>query len=178
MNLTDKDQAEMQDYYFQEKLRLTASLKHVDKMLRKLQGGASVSGSGLVLTQMGELAKKRGPKSVWGKFVLDCLTEHNRPMSYKELFHLGMAFKNWPDSRFSEVRSSILNSAFRLRAIQGKIQTVGRDGKKERYVILTEWLNQSGEMSAIHEKSFKQLAGGKPAVVDMRSIPSVKYAED
>ncbi len=178
MNLTEKDQAEMQDFYFQEKLRLTACLKHVEKMLRKLSGGASVSESGLVLTKMGKLAKKRGPKSVWGKFVLDCLTEHNRPMSYKELFHLGMAFKNWPDSRFSEIRSSILNSAFRLRAIQGKIQTVGRDGKKERYIILTEWLNQSGEMSAIHEKAFKKLAGGEPAVVDMSAIPLANYAED
>lgn len=178
MNFTDRDQVEMVDFYSQEKLRLTASLKHVEKMLRKLSLGASKSGSELVLTKMGALAKKRGPKSVWGKFVLDCLTEHNRPMSYKELIHLGMAFKKWPASRFTEVRASILNSAFRLRAIQGKIQTVGRDGKKEKCLILTEWLNESGKMSAKHERAFEKLAGGVPTVVDMSAIPSLKFAEE
>ena len=178
MNFTHRDQLEMVDFYSQEKLRLAASLKHVEKMLRKLSEGESKSGSELVVTKTGEFAKKRGPKSVWGKFVLDCLTEHNRPMSYKELINLGISFKKWPDSRFTEVRASILNSAFRLRAIQGKVHTLGRDGKKEKYLILTEWLNESGKMSAKHEKDFGELAGGVPTVVDMTTIPSLKYAEE
>ena len=175
MNFTHRDQLEMVDFYSQEKLRLAASLKHVEKMLRKLSGGESKSGSELVVTKTGEFAKKRGPKSVWGKFVLDCLTEHNRPMSYKELIDLGMAYKKWPASRLTEVRASILNSAFRLRSIQGKIQTVGIDGKKEKYLILTEWLNESGKMSVNHEKAFEKIAGGMPTVVDMSTIPSLKY---
>ena len=70
MELNAREVKDILSFYQEEKLRLNAKLKHVDAMLRKLQGNNVDSESGVLLTRTGTKAKKRGPKSVWGKFIL------------------------------------------------------------------------------------------------------------
>lgn len=178
MQLSNKEVAGVISYYEDEKLRLTAKLKHVDTMLRKLHGNHIDSESGVLLTRTGTKAKKRGPKSVWGKFVLEQLEANQRPMTYREFMDIAMAEKGHDKSKFSNVRASILNSAFRLRAIAGKIATIGEVGKKEKFIVLTNWLDDKGNLPASHRKYLKEKMDFNPAPVDMDSIPKPKYEED
>ena len=70
MELKTREIKEMFSLYEGEKQRLNAIVKHVDAMLRKLQWNNVDSESGVLQTRTGTKAKKRVPKSVWGKFIL------------------------------------------------------------------------------------------------------------
>lgn len=168
----------MVSYYQDEKIRLTAKIKHVDAILRKLQGENIDRESGVLLTRTGTKAKKRGPKSVWGKFILEQLDIAQRPMTYKELMDIAMKTHDYDQSKFSNVRASILNSAFRLRAIAGKVTTIGELGKKEKFIVSTKWLNEKGHLPKAHTKWLKETMDFTPEKVDMSSIPRAKYEED
>ena len=61
-------------------------------------------------------------------------------MSYDELIADAMSIHKIPEARKESAKASILNSAFRLRTVHGKITTVGRAGKKDKMVVLTKWL--------------------------------------
>ena len=178
MKLNTKEVKDMISFYKEEKLILNAKLKHVNSMLRKLQGGNVDSESGVLLTRLGSKAKKRGPKSVWGKFILEQLNKAQRPMTYKELMDLAMDTHGYDKSRFTNVRASILNSAFRLRAISGKVTTIGEQGKKEKFLVCTAWLNKNGKLPRAHTKWLKETMNFTPERVDMSSIPTAKYEED
>lgn len=178
MQFSQKEIADSIAFYEDERIRLSGKLKHVESMLRKLHGENVDSESGVLLTRTGTKAKKRGPKSVWGKFVLEQLEKANRPMTYRELMDIAMESKGYEKSKFANVRASILNSAFRLRAISGKITTVGESGKKEKFIVLTSWLNDSGMLPQKQIKWLKDEMDFNPEPVDMASIPQPKYEED
>jgi hypothetical protein len=170
--------AAMLAFYEEEKVRVASQLKHIEQTLRKLKGKNVDATSGAVLTRIGTKAKKRGPKSVWGKFILEQLEAANKPMPYKTLIDNALIFKGLDSNHYGIIRASILNSAFRLRSIQGKIATVGQFGKKEKYLVLTAWLDEQGVLSKKHRSNFIQSAGGEPESVDMSSIPRPRYEED
>ena len=178
MELNTKGVKDMISFYQDEKLRLNAKLKHVDALLRKLQGNNIDSESGVLLTRTGTKAKKRGPKSVWGKFILEQLEKAQRPMTYKELMDIAMDSHGYDKSKFANVRASILNSAFRLRAIAGKVTTVGELGKKEKFLVATKWLDGEGQLPKAHLKWLKETMGFTPEKVDLSSVPQAKYEED
>jgi hypothetical protein len=178
MELNSKEVKEMIAFYEDEKVHLNAKLKHVDAMLRKLQGNNIDSESGVLLTRTGTKAKKRGPKSVWGKFILEQLEKAQRPMTYKELMDIAMQTYGYDQSKFPNVRASILNSAFRLRAIAGKVTTIGELGKKEKFIVSTKWLDEKGKLPDAHIKWLKKTMDFTPEPVDLSAIPSAKYAED
>ena len=75
--LSKTDREEALAFYQSSRLRVSAELKHIDSMLRKLGGENTNEKTGVVLTLKGTKAKKRGPKSVWGKFILEKLKEQN-----------------------------------------------------------------------------------------------------
>ena len=63
-------------HYTAEKKELESKLNHANEMLAKLSGDVVISKSKdtvVKLTAKGEIAKKRGPKSVWGKFITNRL---------------------------------------------------------------------------------------------------------
>jgi len=178
MNLNDKDTAAIAEYYAEEKLRLTSKLKHVEYILKKISGDNIDVDSGVILTKSGSKAKKRGPKSIWGKFILECLKECEHPLSYRDLMELAIEKKHLDKSKFQSVRASILNSAFRLRAIQGKIATVGEEGKKEKFIVLTDWLNETGELKESHVHWLQKEMNFNPEPVNIADLPKPKYEED
>lgn len=178
MELSAKEIKDMVSFYQDEKLRLNAKLKHVDALLRKLQGNNVDSESGVLLTRTGTKAKKRGPKSVWGKFILEQLDVAQRPMTYKELMDIAMDTHGYDKSKYANVRASILNSAFRLRAIAGKVTTIGELGKKEKFIVSTKWLDEKGRLPKAHVNWLKETMDFHPEKVDMGTIPRAKYEED
>ena len=76
------------------------------------------------------------------------------------------------------MRASILNSAFRLRAIAGKVTTIGELGKKEKFIVSTKWLDEKGQLPKVQVKWLKEKMNFTPELVDMSSIPVAKYEED
>jgi hypothetical protein len=170
---------EARAYYSEEKLRLEANLDHVNGMLAKLGGSvrvASVKKS--KITAKGLKPKKRGPKSIWGDFIIKRLRARNKPMSYGDLIDDAMAIHKLSDDRVEAARASILNSAFRLRTVHGKIETVARAGRKEKLIVLTKWLKDDGTLEQEYAKSFKKMQGGKAVRVDMSAVPVSPYEDD
>ncbi len=178
MNLKSKDIAAVASYYEEERIRLASKLKHVDSILRKISGANTDLETGVILTKQGEQAKKRGPKSIWGKFILEQLKQRQQPLSYKDLMVEAMKSRSEQNPKYQNVRSSILNSAFRLRAIQGKIATVQQEGKKEKFIVLRSWVDDKGGLSKSHRQWLKKHRDFVASPVDLSSLPSPKYAED
>ena len=177
MNFNEAETKELADFYNQEKIRIQAQLRHVEKILRKISG-RNMDSSGVILTKQGFQAKKRGPKSVWGKFILEQLAICNRPMSYKELMEIAMKHHGGGNSNYQSIRASILNSAFRLRSIQGKVATVHQEGKKEKFIVLIQWLDDKGMLPKEQQNWLKKEKNFFPSAVDLSEIPVPKYAED
>ena len=174
IQFSPKELSDLRMHYLNEKVRLEDALKHVEAMLVKL--GAPTADKP-ALTRKGKAPKKRGPKSVWGAFIVKRLRARNRPMSYDELIADAMSIHKIPEERHASAKASILNSAFRLRTVHGKIVTVGRQGKKDKLVVLTKWITPDGALLPEHAKSFKSTMGGKAAKVDVASIPASPYEE-
>jgi hypothetical protein len=101
--------------------------------------------------------KKRGPKSVWGNFILRRLRQADRPISYAEMIRDAMVLHNLPESKRKNARASILNSSFRLRAIHGRIDTVGEEGKKEKYLVLSKWIDENGRLIAPYDERYRAM---------------------
>ena len=165
-------------FYSEQKNRLVGELKHVDQMLRKLNGQNQDKETGVLLTQTGSKARKRGPKSIWGKFILEQLNEKNRPLRYNDLIAIAMEVKGSGADDHSKVRASILNSAFRLRAIQGRIITVGEDGKKDKFIVSRNWVDDDGHIRKSDLKYLAEEHGFTPKRVDVSKMPQARYAED
>jgi len=102
--------------------------------------------------------KKRGPKSIWGNFILRRLRQCDRPLSYSELIRDAMVMHNLPQSKEKNAKASILNAAFRLRTHLDKVDTVGMPGKKERFLVLTSWVQSEGVLKAPYDKLFAEAA--------------------
>lgn len=170
----------MKRFYEAERGRLIGQLMHVEQMLEKITG--SPLSPRQLMRDYNSMAtnrpKKRGPKSIWGNFIVKRLRARNRPMTYKELIEDAMSIHHLPEEKENSVRASILNSAFRLRTVHGRVETVGRAGRKEKFLVLTNWLDNDGMLKSPYDQEFKSLSGGKHVAVDMSAIPSPRYISD
>jgi len=179
MEFDQNELQEMKRFYTGERSRLLGQLDHVESMLAKLTGTPLPQRRGRGAGAMSVvLQKKRGPKSIWGDFIIKRLRARNRPMTYTELIEDAIAIHHLPAEKEASTRASILNSAFRLRSVHGRLETIGRTGKKERYLILTKWLDADGMLTSLYDAEFKALAGGKHIPVDMASLPVPRYDDD
>lgn len=181
MEFSSQEIQSMKRFYESERGRLIGQLMHVEQMLEKITG-SPLSPRQLMkdhsTTLAGNRPRKRGPKSIWGNFIVKRLRARNRPMTYKELIEDAMSIHHLPEEKENSVRASILNSAFRLRTVHGRVETVGRAGRKEKYLVLTNWLDNDGMLRAPYDQEFRDLSGGKHVAVDMSSIPSPRYSDD
>lgn len=180
MEFTSQEIQSMKRFYEAERGRLIGQLMHVEQMLEKITG--SPLSPRQLMRDYNSMAtnrpKKRGPKSIWGNFIVKRLRARNRPMTYKELIEDAMSIHHLPEEKENSVRASILNSAFRLRTVHGRVETVGRAGRKEKFLVLTNWLDNDGMLKSPYDQEFKSLSGGKHVAVDMSAIPSPRYISD
>ena len=178
---------QIRSFYEQERIQLAARLQHVDQVIARLGGSsAPITGSApgdavasapvapkkrgpgrpkktdapveVKATKKAGRPKKRGPKSVWGNFILRRLRQCDRPLSYAELVRDAMVLNNLPAEKEKNAKASVLNAAFRLRSTLGKIDTVGLPGKKEKFLILKSWMNADGGLKAPYDKLFADVA--------------------
>lgn len=184
VQLNSNELRQIRSFYEQEKFQLIAKLQHVEEVLARLDGGRNEISDGAappVLEEVplaklrpgrpkkqptvGEVKvkkagrpKKRGPKSVWGNFIMRRLRQCDRPLSYAELVRDAMVMKNLPASKEKNAKASILNAAFRLRTHLNKVDTVGLSGKKEKFLVLCSWLDADGKLKAPYDAVFANLA--------------------
>jgi hypothetical protein len=175
---------QIRSFYEQEKFQLLAKLQHVEEVLVRLDGGVKeISGGATpkpatavaparrkpgrprktesateVKAKKAGRPRKRGPKSVWGNFILKRLRQCNRPLGYAELVRDAMVMHNLPASKEKNAKASVLNAAFRLRTHLKKIDTVGLPGKKEKFLVLTSWLEGENKLKAPYDKAFEAVA--------------------
>lgn len=175
---------QIRSFYEQEKFQLMSKLQHVEEVLARLDGGKKEisevgatapaeevkvpklkpgrprKAASVIETKAKKAGrpKKRGPKSVWGNFIMRRLRQCDRPLSYAELVRDAMVMHNLPASKEKNAKASVLNAAFRLRTHLNKIDTVGLPGKKEKFLVLTSWLDGSGKLRAPYDKVFASVA--------------------
>jgi hypothetical protein len=179
MEFDQNELQEMKRFYSGERSRLIGQLNHVEAMLSKLTGSPLPPRRGRGAGSLATVGhKKRGPKSIWGDFIIKRLRARNRPMTYSELIEDAMAIHHLAPDKEASTRASILNSAFRLRSVHGRVETIGRSGKKEKYLILTKWLDSDGMLTHPYDEEFKALAGGKHVAVNMASLPTPRYDDE
>lgn len=102
--------------------------------------------------------KKRGPKPFWGSFIVGRLRKRDEPMTYDALLNDAMVLNNVPIEKQQNTKLSLLNSAFRLRSEEKKIDTVGVKGKREKFIVLTKWLNEDGTLQDEYQAKLNILA--------------------
>jgi len=177
---------QIKSFYEQERIQLAARLQHVDQVISRLGGSTSlISGARPSKTPSAPAPapavkrgpgrprkaavkdtkakragrpKKRGPKSVWGNFILRRLRQCNRPLSYSELVRDAMVLNKIPAERAKNAKASVLNAAFRLRTTLKKIDTISLPGKKEKFLVLTSWIESEGKLKSPYDKLFKSVA--------------------
>ena len=168
----------IKSFYEQERIQLVAKLQHVDEVIARL-GGSVIAvadsapapkptakrGPGRprkattdTKAKKAGRPKKRGPKSVWGNFILRRLRQCDRPLSYSELVRDAMVLNNIPADREKNAKASVLNAAFRLRNTLKKVDTVGLPGKKEKFLVLASWVESEGKLKAPYDKLFESVA--------------------
>lgn len=168
----------MRAFYEQEYIATKSKLNHLANMLEKL-GGVKVDKEEIMTdlpssvqapeakpkakkssesdVQRRKRKRKRGPKPTWSKFILDRLKAADRPMTYNELFRDAMVLKNKAPEEFPATKASVLNSAFRLRTVSNKIDTIGEEGKKEKFIVLTKWMDEQGKLVSPYNHKLDEL---------------------
>jgi len=180
VQFSDSDLLEMKQFYRNELDATLRKLEHLRNVLARLEGNhpsvevtISSSSSVAVTTPAPVIGnyideeedfdetepkrkrkKKRGPKPVWGNFILKRLRQLERPITYQELTEDAMAFMKLDESKLESTRLAILNSSFRLRKVHKKIDTHHVKGRKAVYVGLSKWFEE-GELSSSYVKRIK-----------------------
>jgi len=158
VKLNEEEVREMRIFYQEEMHRTERKLEHLKAMLAKLGVETSSKPSDPSETVSAETPrkrtrkKKRGPKPVWGAFILKRLRQLERPVTYEDLIGDAMIFFKADESKRKKIRQSIINSAFRLRTVQGKINTHNVKGQREVVVGLSKWFDEEGNLLPEYEK--------------------------
>lgn len=176
LEVSESELLAMKQFYQQEYQNAVRKLEHLSDILNKMGADVpQVSGlepstgkSTLGTTVKSSVApkrtrkKKRGPKPVWGNFILNRIKAADRPVGYPELIRDAMVLENIPEEKRSNAKASILNSAFRLRKVNNKIETIGIPGKKEKFLVLTKWM-ENGELVSPYKEKFESIVNLRKA---------------
>ncbi len=157
--LSDAEHAQMKAFYESELDKTVRKLQHLENELSQLKSDVNVhvvvagmpsnpmpaSPGGKVKARKPRKGQ-RGRKSIWGDFILRTVKENNRPMLYSEIIQAAKIRFNIPDAKMKTLRAAINQSAFRLRTVHKKINTVGKDGRKEKHIALSAWFDDKGNL--------------------------------
>lgn len=91
-------------------------------------------------------SKKRGRKSIWGDFILKRLKSTQKPLSYDDLANHAIVIMKLDKNDFSKIRKSIIGAVFSLRTKQEKVVTIPKDGTRNKFVLLTSWVDKKNKM--------------------------------
>jgi hypothetical protein len=154
----------MRDFYREELKKTLTRLEHINGVLTKLGDRTTTiniqfEGAGQSAVSKKPVApaaketsssrskgKKRGPKSVWGTFILKRLQQLDKPLTYNQLVDEAMVVFKLEEEKRQSVVNAIINSAFRLRKNSGRIDTFSA-GSREKFVALKSWFDEPGKIS-------------------------------
>jgi hypothetical protein len=88
--------------------------------------------------------KKRGRKSIWGKFIKSRLRATQTPLSYDDMTYHAIAIKNLEPGDFEKTRQKIVAAAFNLRNKQDVIDTYAIKGSRTKYMGFKDWFEREG----------------------------------
>jgi hypothetical protein len=162
IKIPGSDLAAMKQFYQEELEKTIHRLQHIKRVLEQLgdtgqnieiqvsgTAAKTVSKSRLETVQPPVKKRKRrrkvGPKSVWEGIIARQLKQYNKPMTYDELTEAVMRFGNIPEEKRKNTKRAITNVVFRLRKQKRKFDTLA-SGSRERYVILRNWMDDSGKI--------------------------------
>lgn len=161
LDLSTEEVNEMRRAYEKELIELNFRVEHVKSILSKLGGTIPQNTAKKAVAKAAapkrKRRKKRGPKSVWGDFILDRLKKAERPLSYSEMLEDAMLIHSLSEDKRSNAKASILNSAFRLRTVHKKIDTMGADGRKEKFLVLAQWKQDENTLIEPYQSRYLQL---------------------
>lgn len=188
LKLSTEEREAMRSFYQEERSKILSRLNHVQGMLEKIGDKSmnieiNLSGVAQGKSESYESApsavskpakpkgKKRGPKSVWGSFILKRMQQLDKPMTYNELVDEAMVFFKLDDSKRQTVVNAINNSAFRLRKNSERIDTFSAGGR-EKYVALTSWFDEPGKINKEYlKKVSKPKTRKKKSTASKRTVP-------
>lgn len=170
LKLNAAELEQMKAFYQEELTKAITKLQHIKSVLNQLGGSSieiNISGSGADISTSSSSAvsqqrttaveetkkqgKKRGPKSIWGSFILKRLQQLDRPLTYNELVDEAMVYFKLSDNKKQTVINAINNSAFRLRKNSGRINTFSSGGR-EKFVALKSWFDDNGKIKKEYQK--------------------------
>lgn len=96
--------------------------------------------------------KKKVIKSKWGKFILDLLKQHDRPVKFDDIVEEAIYKFKIPEDKYKNVRQAITNSSFILRIRHKKTRNFKLIGEKGKYCGLTRWFDKNGELNEKYKK--------------------------
>lgn len=165
VQFSEADFVEMRKFYEAELVNTMARYRHLKSVLEKLgtqvpempaaesSTAAPIAKGSAPATKAKRKRKgKRGRKSIWGDFILRSLKKLDRPMLYSEIVRSAQIEFNIKDEKLKELKAAINQSAFRLRTIHGKIDTIGEAGKKEKHIALKSWYDEKGKLLPQYSK--------------------------
>ncbi|WGK64425.1 hypothetical protein [Croceiramulus getboli] len=145
-------------HYQEEYAKTLKKLKELEQVLQELDpvqldaapvtelNTAPSSTADKPKTQKRKYKKKRGRKSVWGKFIMDRLKATQIPLSYDQMTNHAMVVKKLAPSEKDKTKRAISSAAFNLRKNAEKIDTYGIKGSREKYLVLSSWLDDKGQL--------------------------------
>lgn len=169
-SVPNKEIGRLKEMYEQELLKTLDRLAHIEAILSQLNGFQPASTSQTLTEKSPEIkavkkpvaqkSKKRGPRSVWGNFVLKRLKDLDKPLTYNELVEEAMRFSNVGPEKEKSIRQSIINTTFKLRTAEGDIDTFSM-GNRIKYLALKEWFDEHGQIKAEYGKKTSKSAPKK-----------------
>ncbi len=175
--LTEKELAEMRQFYKEEFNRTSSRLLHIKAVLKRLgvaipendieeipilptSQGAKTS----VKQGAGRSGKKTGRKSKWELLIMKRMRQLKRPVTYEELTDEIMAFSKLPDSKRTSTKQAVVNVVFRLRTRDRKLDTFSM-GTREKYIGLKSWFDANG---LIKKEYANMIKAGNPAIKEKK----------
>jgi len=166
MEFSSSDIKDMRTFYEHELSSTLERLRHIESVLAKIGGSkinvainvgntptisATTATKAAKKTTIKKRGAKRGPKSIWGNFVMKKLKELDKPLTYDELIAEAMRFANVPAENENKIRQSIINVTFRLRTQEKKIDTFSK-GSRIKYLALKTWFGSDGAIDPAYAK--------------------------
>ncbi|MFH0756105.1 MAG: hypothetical protein V2B15_02320 [Bacteroidota bacterium] len=151
--LTEKELAEMRQFYKEEFNRTSSRLLHIRAILKRLGVAmpendieeirtiANIPGIKAGIKQ--GAGKRTVRKSKWELLIMKRMRQLNRPVTYEELTDEIMAFSKLPDSKRTSTKQAVVNVVFRLRTRDRKLDTFSM-GTREKYIGLKSWFDAKG----------------------------------
>lgn len=161
-DFNEADLHAIRQFYEAELVQTVARYEHLQNILGKLgvqvggirrsgpSGPAAAAATPMSMAKPAKKAPKRkgkrGRKPIWAAYILKTLKDLDRPIMYQDMVRAAQIAFNVNDENIRDLKAAVNQASFRLRTVHKKIDTYGKKGRKEKYIVLKSWYNDQGEL--------------------------------